>query len=268
MNAYETLGVSASASNNEIKKAYRRLALEYHPDRNTSSEAEGKFKDVSEAYSILSDPQKKQEHDAHLHMGNAHSSRFMNRGDPIFDHFFNRGGLGDWEDLFGHGGFEPQYRRTANANATLTLEEAFSGVKRSFQIDGDTIDIYLPAGAQDGELVSARIDQTLELRLRIRIRKHAIFERRNQDLHAKVDVPVQIAIAGGEIEVPSIDGQIILKIPKGVNSHTMLRVRGGGMVKDLSAGNAFYEVRIVIPELTGVQSNLVYGILSNDQSDS
>ena len=268
MNAYETLGVSTNASDDEIKKAYRRLALEYHPDRNTSFGAEGRFKDVNEAYSILSDSQKKREHDAHLHMGNAQSSRFMNRGDPIFDHFFNRGGLGDWEDLFGQGGFEPQYRRTANANVTLTLGEAFSGVKRSFQVDSETIDVYLPPGVQDGELVSARLDKTLELRLRVRIRKHAIFERRNQDLHARVDVPVQIAIAGGEIEAPSIDGQIILKIPKGVNSHTMLRVRGGGMVKDQSAGNAFYEVRIVMPEFTDVQSNLIYGILSNDQSDS
>ena len=269
MNAYEILGVDSGASDDEIKKAYRRLAMEYHPDRNSTPAAEMKFKNVGEAYSVLSNPQKKQEHDARLHMGNAHHSRFVNRGDPIFDHFFNRGGFGGWDDLFGHGsGHEPQYRRTANATATLTLEEANKGVKRTFQVDGESIDVYLPVGVRDGELISARVDATLEIRLRIRIRKHEIFERRNEDLHARVDVPVQLAIAGGEINVPSLEGEILLKIPSGVNSHARLRVRGGGMARDQTKGNAYYEVRIVMPELTAVQANLIYGILSNDQSDS
>ena len=231
MNAYEILGVDPNASDDEIKKAYRRLAMECHPDRNPTPAAEIKFKNVGQAYSVLSDPQKKQEHDARLHMGNAHHSRFVNRGDPIFDHFFGRGGFGGWDDLFGQAsGFEPQYRRTANASATLTLEEAYAGVKRSFQVDGETVDVYLPSGVRDGELISARVDPTLEIRLRIRVRKHEIFERRNDDLHARVDVPVQLAIAGGEITAPSLEGQILLKIPSGVNSHAKLRVRGGGMI--------------------------------------
>ncbi|HIE83828.1 MAG TPA: hypothetical protein EYQ00_08300 [Dehalococcoidia bacterium] len=278
MNAYETLGVSPTASDDEIKKAYRRLALECHPDRNPTTAAETKFKNVGEAYSVLSNPQKKQEHDARLHMGNAGSSRHINHGDPMWEQFFN-GGFGgqEWNEMFGQRSgqhsrdWPPQqrdFRRTANTSATLTLEEAFNGVKRSFMVGSATIDIYIPPGVHDGEMIVARVDQTLEIRLRIRVRKHEIFERRNHDLYTRVDVPVHIVMTGGEIEVPSMDGNILLKIPKSVNSHTKLRVRGGGMVKDQAAGNAYYEIRIVVPELTGVQSNLIYGIISSDQSDS
>jgi curved DNA-binding protein len=274
MNAYEILGVTPDASDDEIKKAYRRLALECHPDRNPTNEAETKFKNVGEAYSILSDSQKKQEHDARLHMGNAGSSRHINHGDPIWEQFFNGGfGARGWDDMFGQrsghrnharGPEQREHRRIANAMATLSLEEAFAGVKRSFQVDASTIDVYIPQGVQDGELISARVDHTLEIRLRIRIRKHEIFERRNHDLYARVDVPVHIAMTGGEIEVPSMAGNILLKIPSNVNSHTKLRVRGGGMISAEATGNAYYEIRIIVPELTGVQSNLIYGIISND----
>ena len=263
MNAYETLGVSSNASDDEIKKAYRRLAMQFHPDRNNTSQAESRFKAVSEAYSILSDRGKRSDHDAYLHMQNT-NRRYGERGDPIFDHFFRNGGFGGFEDIFGMGGLGARayQRRTASINVAISLEEAFRGVKRTFTVDGDTMDVYIPPGVHSGEVLQARVDNTLDVHIRIRIPQHSIFDRRQNDLYTRIDVPMKTVLAGGEIPVPSIGGEIKLKIPKRISSHSKLRVRGAGMIKDGIKGDAYYEVRIVMPKLSAVQENLIAGILA------
>ena len=269
MNAYEILEVESGASDDEIKKAYRKLALKYHPDRNKDADAENKFKEVSEAYSILGDPQKKAQLDAFMHMNNAGDRRYQ-RGnvDPIFDHFFrNRGFSGNgFEDIFGSPGWRDQAppRRSAHVDFTLTLEEAYSGVKKTFSVDNEPIDIHIPPGIKSGETLHARVDRTLEVTIRVKIATHKTFSRKGEDLHARLDVPLLMAIEGGELAVPSIGGELIkLKIPPSLNSHAKLRIRGGGM--KLSSGNSgdlLYEVRIMIPEIDSVQRNLLAGILS------
>jgi len=275
MNPYEILGISSTASDDEIKKAYRRLAMEYHPDRNGTSEAENKFKSISEAYAILSDPQKRHDLDATLHFQNSDRRFHGSRGDPIFDHFFRNGGFGGFEDIFGMGGFGSQRQqrrhRTASVDVSLSLEDAFQGVKQTFRIDGHSVDIYIPPGVQSGETLEARVDQDLTVHIQIRILPHKVFERKGNDLYTRIDVPLITAVVGGEIMVRSISGEgINLRIPPSLNSHSKLRVKGAGMALNNGIrGDVYYEARIVVPELDTVQRNLIDGILSDTlQSDS
>ena len=275
MNSYDVLGVPSTASDDEIKKAYRKLAKEYHPDRNHTEEAENKFKAIGEAYSELSDPQRRQDLDAMLHFQNS-DRRFQSRGDPIFDHFFRNGNFGGFEDIFGMGGLGPRHhqKRTASVNVTLSLEEAYKGIKQHFSIDHENIEIYIPPGVQSGETLQARVDNTLEVHINIRIRPHKTFERKGNNLYTRLDVPLNIAISGGEIIVKNIAGENInLRIPKGLNSHTKLRIKGAGMILSNGVtGDAYYEAKIIVPTLGNVQCNLIAGILGKAyrraQSDS
>ena len=269
MNAYEMLGVSPTANDDEIKKAYRRLALEYHPDRNNTPEAESKFKSVSEAYAVLCDKQKRNNLDATLHMGN--NGGYQSRGDPIFDHFFRNAGFsGGFEDIFGMGDLgsrrhhRPNPKRTASINVSLSLEDAYAGVKRTFRIDGHPVDIYIPPGVQSGDTLQARVDSTLDININVRVLPHQTFERKGNDLHTRIDVPLVTAITGGEVRVNSVGGDTInLRIPASLNSHAKLRVKGTGMNNSSgTTGDTYYEVKIVIPELDDVQRNLLAGILS------
>ena len=270
MNAYEILGLEPTASGDEIKKAYRKMALKYHPDRNQNPEAETKFKQASEAYSILGDPQKKAHLDASLHMGNR-DRRYQR--DPIFDHFFRNGGLNNagWEDIFGPAWRQQEtQRQTAAMGMELTLEDAFRGVKKSVNIDGISVDIHIPPGVRSGETLHARVDAALDLQIRIKVLPHRTFQRKGNDLHARLDVPLLMAVEGGELLVPTISGENInLRIPSALNSHSKLRVKYAGMrTSSGEAGHAYYEIRIVVPELDSVQKNLLAGILSRDQSVS
>ena len=270
MNAYEILGLEPTANDDDIKKAYRKMALKYHPDRNQDPQAESKLKEASEAYSILGDPQKKALLDASLHMGN--SDRRYQR-DPIFDHFFRNGGLNNagWEDIFGSPWSQPgAQRRTASLDVVLTLEEAYRGVKRVVSIDNNSIDIHIPPGVKSGESLHARVDPTLEIHISVKIRKHSTFQRKGHDLHARLDIPLIMAVNGGELLVPTISGENInLRIPPCLNSHSKLRVKGAGMrTSSGEVGHAYYEVRITIPEMDSVEKNLLVGILSRDQSVS
>lgn len=260
MNAYDILGVSSDANTADIKKAYRRLAMEYHPDRNSGAEAEAKFKQVSEAYDILSSNQKRAQHDAELHMRN---NRHTNRGDPIFDHFFRNGGFGNFEDIFGPGGFQQRpYMERATATVSLTLEEAFHGARRVFSIDNRQVEVHIPSGVIDGEQLGVRVENRLHLSVKVRVRPHSIFTREGEDLYCKIEVPLLTAVSGGEIQVPSITGTARLKIPKMVNSHTRLRVKETGMRRDNRRGSTYYEVKLNLQSIDSIDANLLAGIFS------
>jgi len=264
MNAYQTLGVPHNANDDEIKKAYRKLAKEFHPDRNHTKEAEDRFKSIGEAYATLSDEQKREELDATLHFQNS-NRRFESRGDPIFDHFFRNGNFGGFEDIFGMGGLgRHQQRRTASVDVTLSLEDAYRGMKQNFMIDNEKVEIYIPQGVQSGETLQARVDSTLDIHIHIRVLPHKIFERRGNNLYTRIEVPLTLAITGGEMIVKNVVGENInLRIPKAINSHAKLRIKGAGMVLSNGAtGDAYYEVKILVPEMDNVQRNLIRGILA------
>ena len=260
MNAYTVLSVSQDASEAEIKKAYRKLALEYHPDRNPGKEAEKKFREISEAYDAIGNKQKRSEYDAHLHMQNSSTNQHR---DPIFDHFFRNGGFGGFEDFFAPGGFQRhQSVQSANTTISLSLEEAYHGTTRSFSIDDQQVEIQVPMGVRDGESLAIRVHNFLHLNIRIRVRPHNIFRREGNDLFCKIEVPLLIALVGGELQVNSLDGKIKLRIPERISSHAKLRVKNSGMRREHTRGSIYYEVKISLDNLDSVDANLAAGILS------
>ena len=263
MNAYTILGVSPNASDAEIKKAFRQLAKEYHPDRNQSKEAVTKFREISEAYDMLADPQNRANHDASLHMSNRRGQH--RHADPIFDHFFRTGGFQGFEEFFGAGVFGRNQRAPTQASATIDvmLEEAYHGTKRNFSIEGKTVEVHIPRGVRGGETLAVRVDNFFHLNVQVNIRPHNIFSREGEDLFCRIDVPILTALTGGEMEVDTIAGKVKLRIPERVNSHTKLRVKNSGMKRQHHTGSTYYEVKISLEKLDSVDANLAAGILSH-----
>jgi curved DNA-binding protein len=260
---YETLGVPRDASNEDIRKAYRKLARQYHPDVNKEPGAEDRFKEVSEAYEVLRDDEKRAKYDR---LGSG-----WNRGDdvsgaPGFDprDFGNGGGTrfdfggrdfggGDFSDLFeglfrgGPGG----RRRTAGgagfsarggdqeATLELSLEEAARGGKRKISLgDGRDYDVTIPAGVRDGQRIrlageggaGAGGGPRGDLFLRVRVRPDPRFRREGDDLHTDLPVTPWEAALGATVPVRTLTGETVrLKVPAGSSSGRRLRLRGQGM---------------------------------------
>lgn len=300
---YATLGVSKTASEKELKAAYRKLARKHHPDVNPGDpSAETKFKELNEAYEVLGDPEKRRKYDElganwkqyeqqgaggqgygpfgggawNVNMGGPGGARTMTPeemeelfggaggGDPFSD-FFNT--------FFGGGGGDahrrthrPRHRkgRDLEQEVDLTLEEAFAGTMRrvSIQLGGDTrtVDVRIPAGVKDGARVrsagqgesGAQGGASGDLFLRVRVLPHAAFERRGQDLHTKVGVPVATAALGGEVAVPTIAGSTLrLKIPELTQNGQVFRLRGHGMPavgKPSERGDLYATAELVMPK--------------------
>ncbi len=279
---YATLGVSKSASDTEIKRAYRKLARKYHPDLNPGdTAAEAKFKEVNEANEVLGDPEKRRKYDelganwrmyeqappgAQPGSGPAWSGfgggpggatyhtmtpeqmeEMFGTADPFSDFFHTFfGGAGGFAGGGGtkrRGGRQTRARRGRDFEQPLevTLEEAFSGPARRLlmQRDGQrTVDVRIPAGVRDGARVrvagegepGASGGTAGDLYLRVHVLPHDRFERRGDDLHVRVPVPVTTAVLGGDVTVPSISGSTLrLKVPELTSSGRVLRLRGHGM---------------------------------------
>ena len=248
MNAYKILGVDSNAPDNEIKKIYRKLAQQYHPDKNPDDEtAEKKFKEIGEAYSILSDPNKRAEHDAMLHMQNHGPRRFHHHHpDSIFDELFSRGGLGGFEQFF-RGASRTRFQSTID----LTLQEVASGTKKSIMLpDHPPMEVDIPAGIDSGEVLEVSVSRLISLQLNFNIRPHPIFKRNGVNLHARIDVPLSSALRGGDVRVPTLGGASKLTIPPGTSSHSKLRIAGAGIRRGAEIGAIYYEVRICMPKMS------------------
>jgi curved DNA-binding protein len=277
---YKTLGVERSASQDEIKKAYRKLALQFHPDKNPNNKsAEDKFKDANEAYQVLGDAEKRKRYDE---LGSAYSQWQNRGGQGGFDwgQWAGRGApggnvrveySGDMDDLFGQmggfsdffqqifgGGVGQRTRRQAvrqpayEQPVTISLEEAFKGGERLMQLDGRRIEVKIPAGAQTGTKVRmAGIGpQESDIYLAINVEDDPRFERDGNDLRSEVETDLYTAVLGGEVQVPTLEGKVVLTIPSGTQSGQSFRLKGKGMpgLKNKDRGDLFAKINVRIPK--------------------
>ncbi|UJA19948.1 DnaJ domain-containing protein [Thermoleophilia bacterium SCSIO 60948] len=269
---YEALGVPREASADDVRAAYRRLARTYHPDVNSDPDAEDRFKEVSEAYEVLRDPEKRERYDrlgANWRAGDdvSGTSGFGGFGDgasyrdvgfdfggadfsDFFESFFSRRGRGGG----GASGFDGYSTRGADQEATLelTLEEAARGGSRKLTLgDGRSYDVRIPAGVRDGQLIRLAGEGTQgpgtgpagDLLLRVRLKPHPRFRREGDDLHLELPVTPSEAALGTTVEVPTLDGVAKLRLPAGSSSGRRLRLRGEGM----PGGDLYANVSVKVP---------------------
>lgn len=278
---YDILGVNKSASAQEIKAAYRKKALEWHPDRHQGSdkeEAEKKFKEINEAYQILSDSSKKQAYDQFGHDafspgggrsgGNPFTSGgFGGQSGPFTYTWSSSGGqnpfgnmdFGDpfdiFESFFGGGSPFRQQRQVPRYSIKLDFMEAVNGVTKEFKIEGSKRKIKIPAGVDEGTRINFG-----DFMLSINLTPHEFFERDGQDIYVNVTIPYSLAVLGGTIKVPTIEDEVKIKIRAGTQSGTMVRLRGKGVVSThgRSKGDEYVKLNILVPEkLTRTQKRIV-----------
>ncbi len=291
---YKILGVSKSASPEEIKKAYRKLALKYHPDHNKgNNSAEAMFKEISEAYAVLRDPEKKKQYDMFGAEGfhNKFTQEDIFKGFDLGSIFreFGFGGGGRGQNPFGQmyggtggfgqggRGFQGHNQGTKGQNLVyelpMTLEELCKPTSKTiaYQIDGrqERVSVKVPAGIKGGQKLrlQGKGQPGLfggppgDLYVQIKELAHTSFRRENTDLYINRTIRFSDAVLGTEIEVPTIEQKILkLKIPPGTQDNAKFRLKGHGMPLNNGSGkgNAYLEINIEVPKkLTKKQKSLM-----------
>jgi DnaJ-class molecular chaperone len=285
VNPYEVLGVSKTATQDEIKAAYRKLAKKYHPDFNPGNKAsETKFKEINEAFQLIGTVEGRKKYDEGpptnwqqfargegAHQGPFYystqgpGSRYTHQfsegiDDDLFDRLFRqsrsshgprshagfRGGSDFGEVPFGM----PQEE---TYSMEIELRDAVLGAEREITLPtGRKLRVKIPAGVKDGTKLrfAAKDENQSDVFVELKVRPNEKFRRSGDDIETELPISLPEAILGGEVEVPTLDGQVLLKIPKGVNNGTKLRVKGKGVP---NRGDQYVTLRVVLPKTVDAQ---------------
>ncbi len=257
---YKTLGLEKNASKDDVKKAFRKLAHEHHPDKNKGNAgSEQKFKEASEAYSVLSDDNKRAQYDrfgsagpggAGFNSGGAGQGGFGGQGFGGFDFsqfqqgggfHFNQGGvefdLGDiFGDFFGGGGGRrPRKGRNITIDVEIPFKDSIFGIEKEISVNNSKFSIKIPAGIESGQ--GLRVPDKGEdgaggrgdLIVRIWVKEHSIFRKEAFNLIMELSIKLSLALTGGSIDIEALDGKLEVKIPSGTSHGEILRVKGKGV---------------------------------------
>ncbi len=272
---YDILGLSKSASAAEIKSAYRKLALKWHPDRNKEADAHEKFKEINEAYEVLSSSEKKSKYDQFGHAAFGGGTGFNPNGGASgnpFSSYYSTGGNINFEDLFGgQGGFSDPFdifsaffggasqasRRQAKPHYSLKIEfmEAANGTEKTIVHQGKQYTVKVPAGIDEGNRIRYdAFDVSFE------IKNSPTFKREGNDVIVNHEIPLTLAILGGETVVPTLSGDLKVRVGSGTQPETVIRLSGKG-IKHLQSsrhGDLYIRYVIKIPtRLSGHQKDLL-----------
>jgi DnaJ-class molecular chaperone len=272
---YAILGVKRSATNDEIRRAYRKLAKDLHPDQNKGDpKAEEQFKRVSAAFNILGSPDKRRRYDAGEidAMGNERANPFYRdyaggaggfRGGEGGFGGFSGGEFSDiFGDLFGRRGPSGAFTMRGmdyRYNLEISFLEAVNGVKKRVQFpDNETLDITVPAGVETGQTLRLRHKggpgagrgEQGDALIELKVAPHPLFEREGDNITLELPVSIGEAVLGAKVEVPTIDGRVTVAVPKGASTGQVLRLRGKGIKNSRSGtlGDQLITIKIVLPQ--------------------
>ncbi|NQW21209.1 MAG: J domain-containing protein [Chloroflexi bacterium] len=283
-NYYDLLEVSNDASDKEIKSAYRRLARKLHPDVNPNDErSQDQFKKVNEAYEVIGEPARRKDYDQ---FGDnwKHADQMRNMGanrGPSAGSGFNLGDLfgggrggpqaGGFSDLFGGmGGHARQQPQKMQHKGTIdvSLDEVYAGATRRISIGSSlttkrNLEVQIPKGVPDGQKIVLRPDSNTEVTLTVNVRSDKRFIRDGANLRADIAVPLLDAILGGEAEVPTMTGRIVLNIPAGTQNGRSFKINGRGLPKPKSdeKGDLYVSVKVRLPETLSDEERQLYAEL-------
>ncbi|GAA7358359.1 DnaJ family protein [Helicobacter pylori] len=275
---YQTLDVSENASQDEIKKSYRRLARKYHPDLNKTKEAEEKFKEINAAYEILSDEEKRRQYDQfgdNMFGGQNFSDFARSRSasedlDDILSSIFGRGGFSQRfsQNSQGFSGFNFSNFAHEDLDITTTLNvsvlDTLLGNKKQVSINNETFSLKIPIGVEEGEKIRVRNKGKMgrtgrgDLLLQIHIEEDEIYRREKDDIIQIFDLPLKTALFGGKIEIATWHKTLTLTIPPNTKAMQKFRIKDKGIKnrKTSHVGDLYLQARLILPKTETLSSEL------------
>ncbi len=275
---YQTLNVSENASQDEIKKSYRRLARQYHPDLNKTKEAEEKFKEINAAYEILSDEEKRRQYDQfgdNMFGGQNFSDFARSRGpsedlDDILSSIFGRGGFSQRfsQNSQGFSGFNFSNFAPENLDLSATLNvsvlDTLLGNKKQVNINNESFSLKIPIGVEEGEKIRVRnkgkTGRTTrgDLLLQIHIEEDEIYKREKDDIIQIFDLPLKTALFGGKIEIATWHKTLTLTIPPNTKAMQKFRIKDKGIKnrKTSHVGDLYLQARLILPKVETLSDEL------------
>lgn len=282
---YEILGINKSASDTEIKSAYRKLARQYHPDVDKTAGAAEKFKEVSEAYQALSDPEKKKAYDQFGHSAfdrgaGGGGNPFSGGGNPFGGGFNSyswssgggsQGGFADpfdlFEQIFGMGGFGQEFsqgfRRRQTYQMELTFDEAIHGVTKDVEMEQvdrsgkrsrSRMRIKVPAGVNEGTRMRFG-----DADIVFRIQSHPQFQREGADIFSDLTLSIPQIVLGDTVEVATVEGKVKIKVPAGTEPGALIRIKGKGtFALNGKQGDHYVRVKLRVPKTLNAKEKQLY----------